>query len=188
MDRSWLAAAAVTALAAAPVATRSQEAPIAQGGDPAAGRALFVGARAFEAGGPPCGACHGVGGEGRGLAAAFGPDLSGTVEAFGGVELLDGLLETLPFPSMEPLYAGKALTPAERADVAAFLVAAGGRAPASEDRAIALQALAAFAALGLALVLTGLGRGRSQRERIVEAARRRAAPAAAPAAPQGDRP
>lgn len=180
MDRSTCLAVAVTvALLAAPLSgpAAAEETPV-PAGDPAAGRALYVGARAFAAGGPPCGACHGVGGEGRGLAAAFGPDLSGTVEAFGGADQLDGLLETLPFPSMEPLYAGKALTPGERADVAAFLVAAGGRAPASEDGAIALHAGLAFAALGLALVLSGRGRGRSVRGRIVQAAGRRT-PAAA---------
>jgi mono/diheme cytochrome c family protein len=165
MERSWLAFA-VVALAATPAA---HAAP----GDPAAGRALFVGARPFAAGGPPCGACHGIGGEGRAFAAAFGPDLSASAEAVGGADALDGLLETLPFPSMEPLYAGKALTPGERADVAAFLVSAGGRAPASEDGAIALQAGLAAGLVLVALALTGRGRGRSARARLAEAARRR---------------
>jgi len=154
-------------------------------GDPAAGRALFVGARAFEAGGPPCGACHGIGGEGGGLAARFGPDLSGTVEALGGPEALDGMLESLPFPSMEPLYAGRALTTGERNDLTAFLVAAGGRAPAGGDGAIVLHAGLAFAALALVLFLTGRGHAGSARDRLVQGARRRGA--ATPATP-GDRP
>jgi hypothetical protein len=76
---------------------------------------------------------------------------------------------------MEPLYAGKPLTPAERADVAAFLAGAGGRAPADGGGRLALHAGLGFAALALALTLTGRGRGRSTRARLVEAARRRAA-------------
>lgn len=148
-------------------------APEASPGDPAAGRALYVGARAFSAGGPPCGACHGVGGEGPGLAARFGPDLSGTVEALGGPEALDAMLETLPFPSMEPLYADRALTPGERADLTAFLVAAGGRAPAHEDGAVVLHAGLAFAALGLVIALTGRRRAGSARDRLVRDARAR---------------
>jgi mono/diheme cytochrome c family protein len=176
MDRWWWRAAAAALVVVLAASSRTARAEPAPAGDPAAGRALFVGARAFSAGGPPCGACHGVGGEGRGLAAAFGPDLSGAAEAFGGAEQLDGLLESLPFPSMEPLYAGRALTPVERADLAAFLVATGGRAPASEDATIALHAGVAFAGLLLGLALAGRGRGTSTRDRILAAARRRPAP------------
>jgi mono/diheme cytochrome c family protein len=172
MDRSRFLVV-LAALLAAPVAAAAAATQETPAGDPAAGRALYVGTRAFSAGGPPCGACHGVGGEGLGLAARFGPDLSGTVEALGGPEALDAMLESLPFPSMEPLYAGRALTPAERADLTAFLVAAGGRAPAHEDGAVVLHAGLAFAALGLAIALTGRRRAGSARDRLVRHARAR---------------
>ncbi len=93
-----------------------------------AGRALFIGARRLEKGGAPCGACHAVEGEGLAFNASLGPELS---TAFGGMDAvaLDGLLETLPFPTMAPIYDGRALTPAERADLAAFLVEAAKRGP-----------------------------------------------------------
>jgi mono/diheme cytochrome c family protein len=174
-SRATCVALALVAVGALPSLARGQGAAPAAG-DPAAGRALFVGERPFSAGGPPCGACHGVGGQGFGLGAAFGPDLTGAVDAFGGPEQVDALLETLPFPSMEPLYAGKALTPGERADLGAFLVATGGHAPASEQGAFALHAGLLGAALLVAVALGGRGRGASTRDRLVAAARRRRAP------------
>lgn len=180
MDRSRRLVVLAAALAA-PFVSLAQVPPA---GDPATGRALFVGATAFTAGGPPCGACHGVGGEGKALAARFGPDLSGTVEALGGPEALAAMLEALPFPSMEPLYAGRALTDRERNDLTAFLVAAGGRAPAREDGAIVLHAAAAFAALALVVVLTGRRHPGSARDRLVADARRRGTAAVTA---QGDR-
>ena len=48
----------------------------AAAGDPAIGRALFIGEPPLAAGGAPCGACHAVGGQGMAFAASFGPDLS----------------------------------------------------------------------------------------------------------------
>jgi mono/diheme cytochrome c family protein len=95
----------------------------AEGPSAAAGRALFTGARPLQNGGAPCGACHALGGEGLALTASLGPELSSglaTMEP----EALDGLLETLPFPSMVPIYDGRALTPSERADLVAFLIPA----------------------------------------------------------------
>ena len=88
------------------------QAPGGPRGDPSAGRALFVGARAFQAGGPPCGACHGISGEGLGVAASYGPDLSGASAAYGDDALVT-MLDDLPFPSMAPVYAGRPLTAAE---------------------------------------------------------------------------
>jgi len=93
-----------------------------------AGRALFTGARPFQAGGAPCGACHALGGEGLAFTASLGPELSSglaTMEP----EALDGLLETLPFPTMAPIYDGRALTPSERADLVAFLIPAARQGP-----------------------------------------------------------
>ena len=81
-----------------------------------AGRNLFTGARPFQNGGAPCGACHGLGGEGVAFTASLGPELSSGLATMDPAAL-DGLLEALPFPSMMPVYEGRALTPAERADL-----------------------------------------------------------------------
>ncbi|MGA8890256.1 MAG: hypothetical protein WB493_01720, partial [Anaeromyxobacteraceae bacterium] len=100
----------------------------AEGPSAEAGRDLFTGARAFQAGGAPCGACHALGGEGLAFTASLGPELSSglaTMEP----EALDGLLEALPFPTMVPIYDGHALTAAERADLVAFLIPAARQGP-----------------------------------------------------------
>lgn len=142
------------------------QAPGGSVGDPSAGRALFVGARALQAGGPPCGACHGISGEGLGVAASYGPDLSGASAAYGD-DALVAMLDDLPFPSMAPVYAGRPLTAAERADVVAFLAAAGGRAPSRESAWFPIHAGLLFAAGVAALALAGRRRARSARARLL---------------------
>jgi mono/diheme cytochrome c family protein len=96
--------------------------------DPRRGEALYVGSAGMENGGAPCLACHGVSGHGLARAASFGPDLTGAHAALG-AEALDAALEAIPFPSMQPLYAKRPISPAERADLVAFLAEADGRAP-----------------------------------------------------------
>lgn len=105
-------------------------ASLARAGGPSAevGRDLFSGARPLRNGGPPCGACHAMGGEGLAFTASLGPVLSA---GLGGMdpEMLDGLLETLPFPTMTPLYDGRPLAPDERADLGAYLAGAALQGP-----------------------------------------------------------
>ena len=95
----------------------------AAGPSPEVGRALFIGARPLQNGGAPCGACHALGGEGIAFTASLGPDLSASLSTME-AEPLDGLLEALPFPTMVPVYEGRGITPAERADLVAFLLPA----------------------------------------------------------------
>jgi hypothetical protein len=85
--------------------------------------------------------------------------------------MLDGLLAELPFPSMTPAYEAKALTPSERAHVAAFLATTGGRPPADEGGALALQAGALVALCAAFLWLASRRRGASARERLISNAR-----------------
>jgi len=97
-------------------------------GSAQAGRDLFTGARRFQNGGAPCFACHALGGEGIAFTASLGGELAtdlATMEP----EALDGLLEALPFPTMTPIYDGRALTPPERADLTAFLIPAAKKGP-----------------------------------------------------------
>jgi len=126
----------------------------APAGDPSAGRAIFIGARRLENGGAPCGACHAMGAQGLAFSASFGPDLSGSFVGLG-AEAVDGMLQDPPFPSMVPVYAGRALTPAERADVTAFLLAAQGQAPAGGDGRFAADAAVVAAVLLAGLVMAG---------------------------------
>lgn len=159
-------AAVATATATAPLPAEADAGPAAPRAVSAAtGRDLFLGARPFQNGGAPCGACHAVGGEGLAFAGSLGPELSTGLASMDDASL-DGLLETLPFPTMAPIYEGHPLTPAERADLAAFLRATAGAGAPREGNAFVPWGVAAGALLFLALGLGGRGRG-SARARLL---------------------
>jgi hypothetical protein len=154
-----LAVAITAALAQVPGAARAA-------GSAGTGRDLFIGARPFAAGGAPCGACHAVGGEGLAFTASLGPELSAGLSGMDR-EALEGLLETLPFPSMVPVYEGHALTPAERADLAAFLIQAAPRGPPTGGWHLELWAAVVAVALFLGLVLARRRRKPPSRARLL---------------------
>ncbi|HEY6106064.1 MAG TPA: hypothetical protein VIV59_08790 [Anaeromyxobacteraceae bacterium] len=118
-------------------------------GDPARGRDLFIGATPFLKGGAPCGACHAIGGQGAAFAATLGPELSASFTGMSAADM-DGLLADPPFPTMVPLFAGRALEPAERADLGAFLSDAAGKPPPGAERIVAWAALVAATCLAAA--------------------------------------
>ena len=117
-------------------------------GDPAIGRALYTGERAFEKGGAPCGACHAMGGEG--LFASFGPDLAQSKVALD-LDMLDGVMADQPYRTMKPLYKSRPISAAERAHVAAWIRSVTGKAPAGGGPWLAAQAALVAVALGAAL-------------------------------------
>ena len=119
-------------------------------GSAAIGRALFTGAIPFEKRGAPCVDCHAIGGQGAALTASFGPDLSKSPAVLDG-DILDGVLEDQPYKSMKPIYAGKPITPAERAHLAAFFQEVGGKVSAGGGAWFATQAAALAAVLGILL-------------------------------------
>ncbi len=117
------------------------------------GEALFTGARPLQNGGAPCGACHSPGGSALALQATLGPELS-TGLATMDPAALDGLLETLPFPTMVPVYEGKPLTPEERGALVAYLIPAAAQGVPRDGwrfgASAAGLAVLFFLALGLA--------------------------------------
>lgn len=177
--------------AAVAAVTGAASAAAPPGGDWLSGRALFIGARPLANGGPPCGACHAIGGASAPFAAALGPELSKT---FDEPEATDAILQALPFPSMAPLYEGRPLTPSERADLTAFFLQVAGKPPPGG------AAVAGWAALVAAVLLAGMGMAARRRKGSTRAellarppltSRPRppapAAPAASPPAPGGSR-
>jgi len=117
------AVAAPADLAAGPVAAApSGKAPSLAGYAPS-GEALFSGATPLAAGGMPCIACHSVEGVGVLGGGSLGPDLTQVHTRYGGTGLA-AALTTLPFPSMQSIYATRQLTPAEQADLQAFFARA----------------------------------------------------------------
>ena len=137
---------------------------VAGAAEPSAGmgRALFIGMRSLQAGGAPCGACHALGNEGIAFTASLGPALSTSLASMDADEVA-GLLEALPFPTMAPIYDGRALTASERADLAAYLIPAAKQGPPAG--AWHFEASGALAALVLFLALVLAARRRKPRSR-----------------------
>lgn len=84
---------------------------------------LFSGAAGLKGGGTACIACHSVEGVGALGGGALGPDLTHVYARYGRAGLT-AALGSLPFPSMQGIYATRQLTPDEQADLLAFFAAA----------------------------------------------------------------
>jgi mono/diheme cytochrome c family protein len=142
-------------------------------GDPRQGEALFSGTAFFAQGGAPCLACHGIAGAGLGMAAgaSFAIDLTSMYADYG-AEGVAAILESLPFPSMEPIYASRPLTAAEQADVTAFLAQVAGRPPLQAGPRVAWHVVVGGAIVFGLLVLFGWGRLKGVRQPLVESVRK----------------
>lgn len=90
-------------------------------GDPIRGKSFFTGVRRFQNGGPPCLACHSVAGIGALGGGLLGPDLTGVLNKYGGVQGLAAFISSPGTPVMGSVWPRKPLTPQELADVIAFL-------------------------------------------------------------------
>lgn len=129
--------------APAPAAPEVKPAPA---GDPVAGKKLFTGTVAFRGGGAPCLACHSIAGLASLGGGRLGPDLTGAFANYGDAGIAS-VLETIPFPTMQPIYGPHPLAPGERANLKAFIEEAGGRQPTSAGVGYSLLASVVF--LGL---------------------------------------
>lgn len=151
--------------AAPPAETQAAEPPPAEtaaqagtaapgGGDAGRGKELFTGADRLDGGGPPCMSCHSIAGIGALGGGQLGPDLTNAVAKYGGPQAFASVLQTLPFPTMTPIYAGQPLTAAEQTDLAAFIAAAPqAERPAGAAGKLVGLSLAAVAGFGLFAVL-----------------------------------
>ncbi len=163
-------AAALMALLLAPTVGATQDP-----GSAAAerGRMLFAGAARFAKGGPPCGACHSAAGLPFPGGGTMGPDLTDAYSKYG-PEPLGIVLTTLFFPTMNPVFAGRPLTAAERGDLVAFLAASVKQPPpAGTTLRTFLLGLLVFVGLAIVIALLGRSRLRGVRAPLVRAARRR---------------
>ena len=88
-------------------------------GDPAYGKKLFTGEVALVNGGTHCMACHSVEGVGVLDGGALGPNLTHVYSRYGQSGLAASL-ESLPFPTMQGVFAGMPLTSSEQVDLLAY--------------------------------------------------------------------
>jgi cytochrome c2 len=144
------AAAAQPSGAAQPSAAPAAASAPAVKGNPETGKELFTGVARFHNGGPPCMACHSVGGIGALGGGQLGPDLTAEITRLGGAAGLDAFVAGTPTPTMRAVWSQRPLTPEERASVVAFLAQAG----VSERPAEAIWQLAGLAVLGVVILLT----------------------------------
>lgn len=114
----------VTSIAGAETPTPTTTTPAAApSGDPARGKALFLGTTRLTNGGPACTACHTAGSVDALGGSGLGPDLTEVVNRFGGENGLSAALTSLPFPTMQPIFEDRPLTTDEVADLTAFFAA-----------------------------------------------------------------
>lgn len=100
-------------------------------GDANRGRLAFTGGQSLVGGGPACLSCHTVAGLSALGGGSLGPDLTHAVQRYGGPTGMASTLATLPFPTMQGIFATRALSPGEQADLLAFLVQQDKQYPAA---------------------------------------------------------
>ncbi len=148
---AFLASPGAAAQASGP-APQAANAPTVQG-NPETGKDLFTGVVGFQNGGPPCMACHSVGGIGALGGGQLGPDLTEVLSRLGGAAGVNAFIAGTPTPTMKAVWSQRPLTDQERANVVAFL----GQAEVTQRPAGAIWQLAGLAVLGLVILLTIAG-------------------------------
>lgn len=126
-------------------------APVLLPGDPVRGKEYFIGTLKFANGGPPCLACHSIGGIGALGGGALGPDLTPAFGKFGEASIAS-FLATVPagmLPTMNPIFTAHPLVPQEQADLRVFLQ----QAPVVERPSEALIQLLVLAVIGTIVLL-----------------------------------
>jgi len=132
------------------------------------GARLFAGETPLGNGGAPCLGCHGIAGVGLAGGANYGPDLTDLYENYG-EEGVASILESLPFPSMEPIYASRPLTATEQLDLGAYFAMVSG-APVMNDQLLVGEVASGVLILLGVVLLFGWGRLKSVRRAMVEQA------------------
>ena len=140
-----------TAQTSAP-ATAAASAPAVQGNSEI-GKDLFTGVVRFQNGGPPCMACHSVGGIGALGGGQLGPDLTAVVSRYGGAAAVDAFVAGTPTPTMRAVWSKNPPTTEERANVVSFLA----QAAVTQRPTEAIWQLGGLAVLGLVILLVIAG-------------------------------
>lgn len=119
-------------------------------GDPARGKALFLGQQHFSNGGAPCMACHTAGNLGQMGGGSLGKDKTDLYTRLGDAGI-QAVLTNPAFPVMREAFKGKPLTPEEISALAAFFQQIANQP--SQTTPQMNQARLLFAGLGGALVM-----------------------------------
>jgi mono/diheme cytochrome c family protein len=146
---------------------QAQPAALPNGGSQQRGRQYFSGALPLANGGPNCIACHSTANLPALGGGSLGPDLTQVAQRLGDPGLASAL-QTLPFPTMQGVFANRMLTPAEQADLYAYFQSVKTMQPAGTNRSLWFWG----AGIASTLILFGLlsfywpGQRRSLSERL----------------------
>lgn len=122
---------------AAPQPPSEADIVLSTAADPIYGEALFTGKAPLQNGQTPCIACHSVEGIGKAGGGALGPDLTHVYTRFGR-QGLASTLGSLPFPTMQAIFANRPLSVTEKADLLAFFELADKQAEPSTQQNLQL--------------------------------------------------
>jgi mono/diheme cytochrome c family protein len=111
---------------------QAQPVALPNSGDQGRGRQYFRGALRLANGGPNCIACHSTADLPALGGGSLGPDLTQVAQRLGDQGLASAL-QTLPFPTMQGIFANRMLTPAEQADLYAYFQSVKMMQPAREN-------------------------------------------------------
>ena len=127
-----------------------QAQPIASptGGSEQAGSQYFSGALPLTNGGPNCIACHATADLPALGGGSLGPDLTQIAQRLGDPGLASAL-QSLPFPTMQGVYANRMLTPTEQADLYAYFQSVNSLTPSGPDRQLLYWGLGSAGAIVL---------------------------------------
>jgi mono/diheme cytochrome c family protein len=112
---------------------QAQPASLPSGGNPQTGRQYFSGSLPLANGGPNCIACHSTADLPALGGGSLGPDLTQVAQRLGDPGLASAL-QTLPFPTMQGVFANRMLTPSEQADLFAYFQSVQTSPPAGANR------------------------------------------------------
>ncbi len=139
----------------------------AEPGTVAGGKSLFIGSTRLENGGATCAGCHTAGSVGNFAARGLGPNLTRVADRLGGEAGLSGWLTNPASPTMRPIFTDRPLTPAEIADLTAFLTDAPSQnAPSRQIDWLVLAGVIGLAVLMAGMVLAYQGMRQTYAERL----------------------
>ena len=121
-------------------------------GDVDEGHALFTGSTRLENGAAACASCHTAGNVGNLGGSSLGPDLTDTLETFGGEAGLAAWLASPASATMKPIFDRNPITEAEIADVVVFL----GDAPDQSKPSEPVDGLMVAGAVGFVILIGGM--------------------------------
>lgn len=163
---------ALLAYLAAPGGTSGAPVAALPAGDPARGKAFFIGEHRFANGGPPCMACHSIAGIGALGGGQLGPDLTGAYTRLGEAGVTSFVTQPATI-TMSTVWGQTPLTPQEGADLLAFIQQASvSQRPANTVFELSLLAAGVAVVLLVVAQLVWRKRLRGVRRRMVASARR----------------